>query len=103
MEEGNIEVSPEIYFFLCRLAISKKKEFNRKELCASIEITESNSKTYNKVMKILKDNLIVPEREHTKYLPIFVDKKKLEKFLFNTSHYKLNDRFIHSTGIWSTP
>jgi hypothetical protein len=91
------EVTAGTFILLLKLYNSKKKELERKEFCKDLGLSVNNSNTYNKVINILKVNLIVPNKfpDTLRSVKIKVDRDKLEDLILSLYFYKLTDEFIH--------
>ena len=91
-------VTKEQYFWLVSLYNSKKKEFSRKEFCKTINISDTNSKSYNQIIYILKENFIVSIADgFSNQIKINLNRDKLERFIRKTCYYKSTDDFIHKS------
>jgi len=82
-------VSKKIYFWLIDLYVSKYITFQKKDFCGIISISETNSKSYNKVMGLLKDNGII-----TGNTIMTLNKKLLGKYIRSLDVFNKTGKFI---------
>jgi len=91
-------VTKEQYFWLINLYNSKKREFNRNEFCEIINISTTNSKSYNQIINLLKEkNIVVINESFRNQIKIVLDRTKLERLIRKSIYYKLTDDFIHKS------
>lgn len=104
MEEVISELTSDNCLALMKLYNSKQKELTRAKLCSIVGISENNTSSYSRIMRVLESNNICMRKDKVLGYLIIIDGKKLEDYLLKSDVYKLVDSFIHSTGIgWSTP
>ncbi|MBU1027939.1 MAG: hypothetical protein KKF48_02740 [Nanoarchaeota archaeon] len=91
-------ITKEQYFWLLEVYNFQIKSFSRSSFCEIIHISNTNSKSYNQIINLLKDNKIISiGKGYSNQIRIYVDKNKLEKFIRKTEYYKKNDDFIHKS------
>ena len=91
-------ISKEQYFWLLDVYNSKIKSFSRNEFCEVINISNTNSRSYNQIIYILKENFIVSIADgFSNQIKINLNRDKLERFIRKTCYYKSTDDFIHKS------
>jgi hypothetical protein len=96
-------VTKEQYFMILGLynklgnpLFKRTKIISREEFCNYLNISKTNSNTYNKIITILSSCLNVhPSFENKKNIEINIP--NLDKFIRQTEYFKLVDKFIYTS------
>lgn len=97
MEDVNLEITPQIFYSLYDLYNSNTKSFTKSEFCDIIGIEDTNTKTYQKVIKILKDLSLIKVSEWlSNKIILDLDRNGLGDFLYKSSLHQKADEFIHN-------
>jgi len=99
MDGVEIVFTAENYITILKIYISKKSSFEKIEFCKLVDITQTNTITYNRIVDILEHYGIgkkVCSISNLKGVRIIIDRKELENFILKTKYYKLNDKFMHT-------
>ena len=95
-------ITKEQYFWLVCIYNSKLKSYNRNGFCKIINISNTNSKSYNQIINILKENNIISFGDDTSnQIVIYINRNKLEKFIRKSDYFKLTDEFIHKSTLFA--
>lgn len=97
-----MDITSNQYNLFLNLYNSKRKSFTKKEFCQTLNIKNTNTISYNKVIKTLILNNISTVKDYfNKQKLITIDRRKLERFIRSTKQFKNTDNFIHSSTLFA--